>query len=83
MPRQRIDYTSLREWRKEHGLTISRMAEIARRRGAPISPNTLGKAFREGRPINGNVLFAWEAAFGWSRQETLHLCMGGDPVRVN
>ncbi len=22
MPRQRIDYTSLREWRKEHGLTI-------------------------------------------------------------
>jgi len=39
--------------------------------------------FREVKPINGNVLFAWEAAFGWSRQETLHLCMGGDPVRVN
>jgi hypothetical protein len=33
---------------------------------------------------NGKELAAYtEAAFGWSRQETLHLCMGGDPVRVN
>ena len=78
-----IDYTSFREWQKEHGLTFGRLAEIARDRGVPVSPNTLAKAFREGRPINGHVLFAWEDAFGWTREETLWLCMGGDPVRVN
>lgn len=81
MPRQRIDYTSLREWRKEHGLTIGRMAEIARDRGVPVSPNTLGRAIRNGEPINGRVLFAWEDAFGWTREETLWLCMGGNAPR--
>lgn len=34
-------------------------------------------------PLHGRVLFAWEDAFGWTREETLWLCMGGDPVRVN
>jgi len=62
-------------------LTIGRMAEIARRRGAPVSPNTLGKAFREVKPINGRVVFAWEDAFGWTREETLWLCMGGSAPR--
>ncbi len=79
---QKIDYTSLSEWRRAHKMPIERMAEIAKDRGAAVSPNTLGQAFREGKPIHGRVLLAWESAFGWTRQETLWLCMGGDPVRI-
>ncbi|MGI6506788.1 MAG: hypothetical protein ACOX4A_00135 [Saccharofermentanales bacterium] len=82
MARQKIDYTSLEEWRRDRKLTIVRMAEIAKRRGVTVSANTLGTAFREGLPLHGRVLLAWEEAFGWTRQETLWLCMGGPPVQL-
>ncbi len=78
---RKIDYTSFNEWRKAHELPLDRMAEIARDRGVPVSPNTLGRAIRNGEPINGRVLFAWEDAFGWTREETLWLCMGGSAPR--
>lgn len=78
----KIDYTSLEEWRRDHHMPIEQMAEVARMKGVKVSAKTLGIAFREGLPLHGRVLLAWEKAFGWSRQETLHLCMGGGPVRT-
>ena len=32
-------------------------------------------------PLHGRVVFAWEDAFGWTREETLWLCMGGSAPR--
>lgn len=34
-------------------------------------------------PLHGRVLFAWERAFGWTREETLWLCMNGPQVKLN
>ncbi len=77
----KIDYTSLEEWRREHRMTIEKMAEVASGRGAKVSAKTLGTTFRDGLPLHGRVLFAWEDAFGWTREETLWLCMGGSAPR--
>jgi hypothetical protein len=76
-----VDYTSLEEWRRDHRMTIEKMAEVASGRGAKVSAKTLGTAFRDGLPLHGRVLFAWERAFGWTREETLWLCMGGSAPR--
>ena len=59
----KIDYTSLEEWRREHRMTIEKMAEVASGRGAKVSAKTLGTAFRDGLPLHGRVLFAWEVSW--------------------
>ena len=79
----KIDYTSLEEWRREHRMTIEKMAEVASGRGAKVAPRTIGEAFRFGLPLHGRVMLAWRDAFGWTNEEMLWLCMNGPQVKLN
>lgn len=83
MTRPQIDYTSLEEWRRDRGITIIQLSEVARDKGVKVAPRTIGEAFRFGLPLHGRVMLAWRDAFGWTNEEMLWLCMNGPQVKLN
>ena len=78
----KLNYENLKEWQTQYGIRNIDLAAEARKRGAKITPAHVGRCKREGRPFDGAVIMAWQRAYGWTDQETMFFCLGGDFPKV-
>lgn len=74
----KLNYENLKEWQAINHIRNIDLAEEARKRGLKITPTHIGRCLAEGRPFDGAVIMAWQKAFGWTDQETMYFCLGGD-----
>ena len=77
----KLNYENLKEWQMLHRIRNVDLATEARKRGAKITSTHIGRCMKEGRPFDGAVIMAWQRAYGWTDQETMFFCLGGDIPR--
>lgn len=73
-----INYQNLREYFSVIRQTQQSAADIA-----GISRSTLSRYIATGKPLPGEVLIAWQKAFGWSADYLAFLCLGGPAPRAD
>jgi hypothetical protein len=82
VPMPTVNYENLLEWmrfRKIHRKDLA--ATAGRVLGSNVSPNRVGSYIKEGRPMPGEYIMAWQKAYKWTDQETMFFCLGGDIPR--
>lgn len=74
MGKKTVNYEPLKEWQRITGNTGQYLAEVA-----GINPATLSRWITSGKAVPGEVILAWQEAFGWSVAETARFCLNGSP----
>ena len=82
MKQPTVNYEELLEWMRLHKIHRKDLAATAGRvLGVKVSPNRVGCYIKEGRPMPGEYIMAWQKAYKWTDQETMFFCLGGDIPR--
>lgn len=79
MKDERINYTHFEKWKKLTGITNVELKNSARRNcDTKITNEEIGRRLNSGRPFPGEVILAWQKAYGWRQDETGYYLMNGE-----
>lgn len=74
----KIDYQHLQKWKNQTGISNLLLQDTARRfSSSNITNAEIGRRLCTGRPFPGEVILAWQKAYGWSQDETAYYLLNG------